>query len=188
MNNPITIFTGCMFSGKTSEAINLAESISNDILWFKVCDESDIFTHKLKDGSTKRRESITINNYTDCVNFFLNEKLADVIVIDEVSLADGLWIFDAIQEAQSMGYKVIVTCLNHYWQGHAPRILEALKLLDNQIKETNLAYCDCGKKARYTAKISGNFNEEIEVGGSDKYAPKCRKCFLAIRKIQKGKK
>lgn len=174
MNNPIELHTGCVFSGKTKNAIISAEKDkSKTVMYFKVKDESDVYTHKLNDGSKLKRTSVTIKNSTDCANYFLTGNLSDVIMIDDAHFSEETWLYDAVKEAQSMGYRVIITCLDRYWHGKAPFILNLLNTLPSHEIRANNARCDCGAKAEYTARISG------------KDFPKCKKCFREHRKLQK---
>jgi thymidine kinase len=41
-----------------------------------------------------------------------------------------------------------------------------------------LAVCECGEDAIFSSKISGKGCELKDIGGSDKYAPKCRACYI----------
>lgn len=182
----INVISGCMFAGKTTEAIKLTDSIGSCLYFKPAIDKrysaDDIVTH-----DRIKRPAVILRNMADCDNYFLNSKLAHCILIDELQFFDS-FIVQAIREAAKMGYQVYVTSLNYWADGKPCERLTELKSFTG-IHEIRLkAKCSCGEPAEFTAKMVGSLDQIIEVGGSKIYQPKCKKCFREIRRKQKGLK
>jgi len=181
MANQINVFTGCMGSGKTErliyEIINQRQRSKTFLALKPAIDNTDI-TSRNKELPTIG--SLSFKNYEDLRKIFLNEKVVDCLFFDETSLlVDSSFLVDALIEARSLGYKIWLTSLNHWWTGETPDILKRLKKypdIINIFKIPSKVRCVvCGHKATFTFKKGGG-DDLIEVGHYQ-YEPRCRKHF-----------
>jgi len=193
----LSIFTGCMFSGKTTALINeitqfvdLYETppllINNSI---DIRDTENIFSsHSLKYKglpkgvdviSASELKNINVNNYT-------------LIGIDEAQFFGDL--YETVLQWLKLGKHIYLAGLNSDFRMKPfGQVNKLIHLADKFIFLTATCYycmkefTDKGKvltpeslktmNASFTKKISGGSNLQIEVGTSDLYLPVCRKHF-----------
>ena len=194
MNNiPIEIISGCMCSGKSSLLALRAIQAQQKGLVFEAFKPSKDTRYKSKNILSRNGKIIpatVIKNYQDCRNYFLNSKVCDVLLFDEVSLIDERWLYDAIKDAQNMGYQIHVTSLNFLWRGNKPPMLNMLRNLYHTETPCYDAKSGISGKegAIRTAKIKGDFDKDIEIEGEAEYMPVTLREFKEIRRKQKGLK
>lgn len=98
----------------------------------------------------------------------------DVIGIDEIQFfPDNV---ECVQKLANSGKIIICAGLDgNYMAKPFGRIAEIMAIAEDIIKLKALCM-KCPSEASFTAKIAGN-NEEMEIGGSDKYIAVCRECM-----------
>lgn len=182
MINP-TLITGPMFAGKTTAAINFMEDQFSNNLFFKPSIDNRYGTSHITTHDGVRRDCKLISNLTDCDSYFLKNKVADSILIDEVQFL-GDFIIPVIKEASNL-YKVYITGLNFWANGSPPDIIKELLKWDNLHHIELYSRCDeCNKEARYTFKKKES-PSLVEIGSSDIYCTKCLYHFRKARREQK---
>jgi thymidine kinase len=99
-----------------------------------------------------------------------------VVGIDEGQLFD-MEIIEAANELARSGKRVIVAGLDQDYMGRPFEPMPQLLSVAEFITKTHAICVKCGNTANYSQRTSES-TERVEVGASDKYEARCRKCFV----------
>ena len=190
MDGELDIILGCMFSGKSTELIrriNRYKSIGKRVLVINYQNDNrysydSIATHDntlLKCVRTLDLFSLinTIPGREEITNNW------DVIAIDEGQFFPDLFIF-CKECVDQMKKHVIVTALDgDYRRSKFGQVLDIIPICNSVFKLHALCkLCKDGTSACFTKRIDkgidGNAPPQIDIGGSEKFVPVCRKHFL----------
>ena len=177
----IHLISGCMFSGKTSELINVAKMqciLNKNVLIINF------------DGDTRYSENTKIMTHDnisfDCLPcgkdllFFIKDhkqyKNADVVCINEGQFFYKL--VDFCLDACNEGKDIYVCGLDgDYLKRPFGEILNLIPHCETVTKKRALCMgCKDGTLASFTKKII-NSDNLVEIGSTDMYMPVCRKCY-----------
>lgn len=121
------------------------------------------------------------SNYErDLIDFNLDNGHIDVIVIDEINLFEKS-IVGLIKQLADKDYRIIGSGLDLNFRGEPFNPVPELLALADHI-EKRQAVCEvCGSPASRTQRLINGEpapydSPTIEVGGSEKYEPRCRRC------------
>lgn len=168
----ITLVTGPMFSGKSSELVRRINRCKHPgtrcALIRPLCDTRPFLTH---DGH--------MAGVTFCVNIGdIMEKPeikdAAVVFIDEGQFFPDL--LQGVLDLVTRGSDVVVTALNgDSRQCPFPQIAD----LGSHCNEILLllAVCRCGENAPYSIRLDQSIVATVDIGGSEKYDAVCRGCL-----------
>lgn len=183
----VEVITGCMFSGKTKELIDRVEQAKisqQNVVAIKPdidtrYDNKNIVAHEQSkiNAIPISRELKNVRSTVNEIKSNKNTKYPsniDVIAIDEGNLFSNN-LYDFVQTLSEHGYRIIISGLDTNYKGEPfepmPKILSIADLVTKKY-----AVCEkCQNTATRTQKLEQN-NEEIEVGGEQKYEPRCKKC------------
>jgi len=178
MKNEFVIFTGPMFGGKTTRLLSAIERYR--------LKQKKVFTFKpLRDTRydpegqsivTHRGYEINSLPIVAAEEIYLHLKkrqaTSGVIALDEAFMIEGS--SDVLIDLYKTGFTVLISSLQ--LSSDLKPFEEITKMLPWATRvEVCPAVCTiCGADAYYTYKKDGNFTGEIEVGGKEKYEPRCR--------------
>lgn len=189
----IEAITGCMFSGKTEELIhraNRAQLANDDLLAFKPdiddrYEENEIVTH-----TNMSVEATPVKtDETGCgeIQKIVEEsENVDVVVIDEINFFSES-IINLVEDLAQEDYRIILSGLDQTFRGEPFNPVPQLLSIADHI-EKRQAVCEiCGEPATKTQRL---IDEEpapydsptIDVGGEEKYEPRCRQCHDVPKK------
>lgn len=190
INPRFEIFTGPMFGGKTTRLLSSLERYAyqnKNILLFKPAidtrySKDSVVTHsglKWKCSKENFSKIIKINSSLELYNYFKKyseQYEVDVVALDEAFMIEN--VSDVLIEIYKSGKTVLVSSLQLSSSGEPYQ--EMNKLLP---WATNIQICPavcsvCGEDAFFTQKISGKEHNQIEVGGSELYQPRCFAHFI----------
>jgi len=172
----IEVICGSMFSGKTQELIrrlNLATiarqkvKVFNSALDVRYSRDHIVShdKHKIPSKAVPRARDILKHVGADI----------SVVGIDEVQFFDPE-VIAVCEELARSGKRVIVAGLDQDYKGQ-PFDITAKLLAVSEFVTKNLAICvSCGNPANKSQRLSTS-RKRIEVGASDKYEARCRRCF-----------
>ena len=176
----LTVITGPMFSGKTTELIrriHCAEIARQRTLVLKPSIDTrsglEVVSH------SGLRWAATIAEVSSPVSI---PREVDVLGIDEAQFLQETWL-DALDRLACDGKEVICACLNQDFRGKPFGIADRLlALADNVIHLKAVCVC-CGAKdaATKSFRMTGGAGT-IEIGGAEKYQALCRRCWVAARR------
>lgn len=181
----IKTIIGCMFSGKTTELLREAstyEAIGKNIMYVSpILDtrSNDLQTHDRARSAT----CIKLVNLTEIFKMDLTS--IDVICIDEAQFFDGIDDFICLAEERISDKILLFACLS----GDADRkpwaCVAPLIALSDEIRHL-AAYCsvcrDGATRAAFSKRLlavdAPQGENQVDIGGADKYRAVCRKHFL----------
>ena len=99
-----------------------------------------------------------------------------VVGIDEGQFFD-MAIVDAVNELAARGKRVIVAGLDQDYTGRPFEPMPQLLSVAEFITKTHAICVKCGSTANYSQRTVES-EERVQVGASDKYEARCRKCFV----------
>jgi len=165
---------GCVSSGKTTELIRQLERqqiAGKRCILIRWIGDTREFKHRIPDGCVvKIIDSLGIENVSEMESY-------DVVGIDEGQfLGSGLTEF--CEAISLMGKYVVVAALDMYWNGKQFENTSML-ICRAEFPVKFLAVCTlCGSEHAMFSKRLNSSTELVDIGGADKYAPRCRQCFM----------
>lgn len=191
----LTIITGPMYSGKSSELIRKANRYSN--IGYKILAINHSIDKRYDDSGKicshdklTYDDSISIDNLNKLIEVdeLINKvEKSDVIIIDEFQFFSET-VNMIIYLVEKLKKSVIVSGLDGDHQRKPfGDILKLIPLADNVIRLNSLCcICKDGTRGLFTKKITinnedvsnGSIEDIIDVGSQDKYITVCRKCYL----------
>lgn len=170
----IEVIAGCMFSGKTEELIRRlrrAKIAKQNVKIFKPKIDNRYSENNIVSHSEQALPSILIENINEIFNHSAD---AQVIGIDEAQFFNKE-IVDICNKLAEQGKRVIVAGLDQDYRGIPFEPMPQLLAIAEYITKT-LAICVvCGNPADKTQRTSGT-SDLVQVGASDSYEARCRKC------------
>lgn len=171
----LTVITGPMFSGKTTELIrriHCAEIAGQITLVLKPGIDTrsglEVVSH-----SGLRRPARNV----EVASPFAIPQEVDVVGFDEAQFLGDAWV-EVIDALASSGKEVVCACLNQDSRGKPFGIARELLALADNIVHLKSVCKDCGAKDAATKTFrTASSEERIDIGGSDKYIPLCRPCW-----------
>lgn len=174
----IDIIMGCMFSGKSTELIRLANR-------YKVLDKKVLIVNHSMDNRYSENAVATHSNQTlDCMavsqlNFKDTDSYreCDVLIIEEAQFFEGLYKF-VLSACEKDNKDVIVVGLDG--DSNRKEFGEILKLIPvcNSVKKLHglCIKCKDGTKACFTKRLVADSSQVLI--GSNEFIPVCRKHYL----------
>lgn len=186
------MFTGCMFSGKTSKLLVELDRCK----WQKrryVAFKPDIDTRysetKITSHTGASVDAVLVKD-----GYALLEHLADVqetpqvIAVDEAFMLKG--VADTLIFLFRNGFDVVVSSLQ--FSSTLKPFVEIQKILPwaTHIEKCSAVCSLCGKDASYTYKKNIDEDLEIQIGGKELYEPRCAIChpFFKIEELVEEEK
>lgn len=187
----IEIITGCMFSGKTQELIHRskrAEISGKTVVAFKPKIDDRYNKQKISSHNGFTVEAKIIDNEKEIKEQIVSylelqreeNSSVDVVLIDEVNLFESE-IVSIVNLLANKDFRVILSGLDQTFQGEPFNPVPDLLAVADHI-EKRKAVCECcGNPATRTQRLidgePAKYDDPIvEVGGSEKYQPRCRQC------------
>jgi thymidine kinase len=173
----IEVIVGSMFSGKSEELIRRVRRAQ--IARQKV----QVFKPKIDDRYSKEE----IASHSGLTHFSrpvmtaaeLLEQIepeTQVVGIDEGQFFD-MGLIEAVNKLADSGKRVIVAGLDQDYTGKPFEPMPQLLSVAEFITKTHAICVKCGSTANYSQRTVES-EERVEVGASDKYEARCRKCFV----------
>ena len=189
-NNPrFEIFTGPMFGGKTTRLLSALERYTyqnKNVLLFKPMvdvrySKDSIVTHsglkwKCSDNFNKLirvSSSLELHKYFKAYN---DQYSVDVVALDEAFMIEN--VSDVLIEIYKMGKTVLVSSLQLSSNGEPYEEMNKMLPWATSIQICPAVCSLCGEDAYFTSKLSNENHNQIEVGGSELYQPRCFAHFI----------
>lgn len=173
----IEVIVGSMFSGKSEELIrrlNRARIARQKVQVFKPKIDARYSVEEIASHSGQTHGSMPVSSTAELLD--LVEPDTQVIGIDEGQFFDAVLV-DAVNELARSGRRVIVAGLDQDYTGKPFEPMPQLLAVAEFITKTHAICVKCGSTANYSQRTVQS-NERVEVGASDKYEARCRKCFV----------
>jgi len=170
----IEVIAGSMFSGKSEELIRRltrARIARQKVQVFKPGIDIRFSDEEIASHSGQKHLSVPVATTAEMMAQVEDD--TQVIGIDEAQFFD-LEIIDAVNLLAENGKRVIVAGLDQDYTGKPmPQLLSIAEF----ITKTHAICVKCGATANYSQRTVES-EALVEVGASDKYEARCRKCFV----------
>ena len=179
LNNPeFIVYCGPMFSSKTSSLLATLEKYKyqhKKIIVFKpnIDDRysvSEVVTH----GGWKV-PAVCVKSGSEILEYLMShDEEPQVVAVDEAFMIPGS--ADALTWLYTYGFTVVVSSLEMSSAGKPFTEIEKMLPWATQVNKCSAVCTVCGRDAHFTHKKQTG-GEEIEVGGSELYEPRCAQHF-----------
>lgn len=181
MKGKLTLITGCMFSGKTTKVITLAQAALTEGKKIEIY-YPEIDTRYTKNYITSHdalqlpSKALAID--VDAIDAENNE----LIFIDEIHFFKPT-ILQAIQKLIDAGHDVIVSGLDKNFRGEGFGIVPDLMSMADEVVVLEARCLVCQKPATYSQRIvddhfASKDDKTIVVGGEEMYEARCSEHFI----------
>jgi thymidine kinase len=173
----ITVITGPMFSGKTTELIRrirCAEIARQRTLVLKPTTDTRSGLEVVSHSGLRWAASLA-----EVASPGRLPRDLDVLGVDEAQFLGEAWVH-AIDAMANAGKEVVLACLNQDFKGEPFGIADRLLAMADNVIHLKAVCLACGAKdaATKTFRISGG-EGQVEIGGAEKYQALCRRCWVA---------
>ena len=173
----IEVIVGSMFSGKSEELIrrlNRARIARQKVQVFKPAIDVRYTAEEIASHSGLKHLSRPVTTTAEMMEHV--EADTQVIGIDEGQFFD-MELIDAVNELARCGKRVIVAGLDQDYTGKPFEPMPQLLSVAEFITKTHAICVKCGGTANYSQRTVES-EARVEVGASDKYEARCRRCFV----------
>src|SRR3954447_7507820 len=173
----IEVIVGSMFSGKSEELIRRlrrAKIARQKVQVFKPAIDSRFSENHIVSHSEMRHESSVVKTAGEIKA--LVDPSTEVVGIDEGQFFDAALV-EVVNELAGRGLRVIIAGLDQDYTGKPFEPMPQLLAVAEFITKTHAICVKCGSTANYSQRTVES-EERVEVGASDKYEARCRKCFV----------
>lgn len=173
----IEVIVGSMFSGKSEELIRRlrrAQIARQKVQVFKPKIDDRYSIEQIASHSGMTHISKPVMTAAELMAQI--EPDTQVVGIDEGQFFD-MEIVEAANELARKGKRVIVAGLDQDYMGRPFEPMPQLLCIAEFITKTHAICVKCGNTANYSQRTSDS-TARVEVGASDKYEARCRKCFV----------
>jgi len=173
----IEVIVGSMFSGKSEELIrrlNRARIARQKVQVFKPAIDVRYTAEEIASHSGLKHLSRPVSTTAEMMQHVEDD--TQVIGIDEGQFFD-MEIVDAVNRMARAGKRVIVAGLDQDYTGKPFEPMPQLLSVAEFITKTHAICVKCGSTANYSQRTVES-EARVEVGASDKYEARCRKCFV----------
>ena len=173
----IEVIVGSMFSGKSEELIrrlNRARIARQKVQVFKPKIDARYSVEEIASHSGHKHDSKPVTSTEEMIAHI--EPETEVVGIDEGQFFD-MGLIDAVNELARQGKRVIVAGLDQDYTGKPFEPMPQLLSVAEFITKTHAICVKCGATANYSQRTVDS-EARVEVGASDKYEARCRKCFV----------
>lgn len=182
-NPTLAVFVGPMFSSKTTKLLLALERFKYQhrrIMVFKPSIDDRYHESEVVSHGGWHHTAVTVKEGKD-----IFEKLSEaehapqVVAVDEAFMIPG--VADALIYLYQLGIDIVVSTLDLSATGKPFSEVEKLMAWATHIEKCSAVCTECGRDAYYTHKKQTS-GDEIEVGGSELYEPRCFRHHIAIDK------
>jgi thymidine kinase len=173
----VEVIVGSMFSGKSEELIrrlNRARIARQKVQVFKPTIDARYSIEEIASHSGQTHLSRPVTTSEELRRQI--EPETQVVGIDEGQFFDA-GLIAVVNELADSGKRVIVAGLDQDYTGKPFEPMPQLLSIAEFITKTHAICVKCGSTANYSQRTVES-EARVEVGASDKYEARCRKCFV----------
>jgi thymidine kinase len=173
----VEVIVGSMFSGKSEELIRRvrrAQIARQNVQVFKPKIDDRFSKEEIASHSGMTHLSKPVTSAAEMLEQILPD--TQVVGIDEGQFFD-MGLIDAVNRLANSGKRVIVAGLDQDYTGRPFEPMPQLLSVAEFITKTHAICVKCGNTANYSQRTVES-EKRVEVGASDKYEARCRKCFI----------
>ena len=179
----LTVYLGCMYSGKTSELIRECRrcmTINKKILAINYAADNRYFSDNyIASHNLEKIECLKVNKLSEVSNTAINN--CDYIFIDEGQFFPDLREY-VLKWCEEYNKNIIVIGLSgDFLRNPFGQILDLIPVADRVLKLNALCnMCNDGTEALFTHRLSDE-SQQVVIGNNN-YVPVCRKHYINLTK------
>lgn len=173
----IEVIAGSMFSGKSEELIRRltrARIARQKVQVFKPGIDARYSVEEIASHSGQKHLSVPVSSTAEMMRQIEDD--TQVVGIDEAQFFD-MDLIEAVNQLAEVGKRVIIAGLDQDYTGKPFEPMPQLLSVAEFITKTHAICVKCGGTANYSQRTVES-EALVEVGASDKYEARCRKCFI----------
>ncbi|CAI2380828.1 unnamed protein product [Moneuplotes crassus] len=181
-NSKISLITGPMFAGKTTELLSrISTHKANGLkcLLIKYNKDERYGSDVVQTHDKVKMDAISCNELAEVS---LNAEYYDVIGVDEGQFFEDIAEFS--EKMANKGKEVIIAALSGTFERKNFAKIPDLLPIAEEIVKLSADCSECPNPASFTLRKSQS-KETVLIGGSEVYKPVCRTCYLKNLKSQK---
>lgn len=178
----VTAILGNMYSGKSTRLLHYvtrAQIAKKQFRLFKPKIDNRYSLTEVVSHDGARVEAEVIDSYKALYD--LDPLSLDILLIDEVQFFDPE-IWRVINEWAAGGIDVYVAGLSTDFMGQPFEASARVAMIADSIESLSAVCTKCGEDAVWTQMVVDGVEvtdgERVQVGGSEMYEPRCRRCFV----------
>jgi len=177
MNPQFIIFTGPMFGGKTTRLLSALDRYvyqKRDVVAFKPDVDKRYGAESINTHTGGKIDALRISSGEEILNAVKQKRETgpvDIIAVDEAFMIPGSG--KALTQLFLEGCTILISTLQLCSDGTSYSEIREIMPWATKIEICPAVCTRCGADAYYTFKKGGNNHQQIEVGGSDLYEPRC---------------
>jgi thymidine kinase len=172
-----------MFSSKTTKlllSLERAKYQGKRIMAFKPAIDARYSHSEIVSHSGWRYPSILVKEGADILGALADaEQTPEVVAVDEAFMIPG--VAEVLIYLYQLGIDIVVSTLDLNYLAKPFHEIEKLMAWATHVEKCSAVCTECGRDAYYTHKKQTE-GDEIEVGGSELYEPRCFRHHLAVDK------
>ena len=182
------IFTGPMFGGKTTRLLSALDRYihqKRNVLAFKPAIDERYRRNSINTHTGGKIDATRVSSGNEIIQIVTDRVDAegiDIIAVDEAFMIPGSGL--ALIELYQNGFTILVSTLQLCSDGTSYDEIQKIMPWATKIEICPAVCTTCGADAYYTLKKGGNSHQQIEVGGSDLYEPRCLRHFLNLENYE----
>lgn len=181
-NPTFTVYCGPMFSSKTTRLLSDIERFKlqhKTVLAFKPTIDTRYSTSEIVSHSGWKQPAVTIKEGADILEVLSEADISpDVVALDEAFMVPGC--ADVLVWLYRTGVSIVVSTLDIGYAGKPFKEVESILPWATNVVKCSAVCAECGSDAFYTHKKQVAGDDEIQVGGSETYEPRCFEHHMAI--------
>lgn len=190
MKNPdLILFVGPMFGGKTTRLLAYLDRYYHqrkNIVAFKPKLDERYSASSINTHMGGKMEAIRVSSGTEIeARLSSLANYPDVVAVDEAFMIPGSG--KSLINLYKSGITVLASTLQLASTGNSYEEVEALMPWATKIEICPAVCTTCGEDAFFTTKTGGHPEDEIEVGGSELYEPRCWNHFTNLTQFNISK-
>ena len=180
-NPEFIVFTGPMFSSKTSSLLSALERYKyqhKKTVVFKPKIDDRYSTEEIVTHGGWKYPAVCVKTGADVLEYLTNlSENPQVVAVDEAFMIPG--IAESLIWLYKCGFTVVVSSLEMSATGKPFSEIEKILVWATKVEKCTAVCTICGRDAHYTYKKQTG-GDEIEIGGSELYEPRCASHHVAI--------
>jgi thymidine kinase len=182
MTNPeFIVYTGPMFGSKTSRLLSTLEKYKyqkKKIVVFKPRIDDRYSTNEVVTHGGWKTPAICVKSGADVLEYLMKlDEEPQIVAVDEAFMIPD--IAEALIWLYRNGFTIVVSSLEMSAAGKPFQEIEKMLVWATHVEKCTAVCTVCSRDAHYTHKKQTG-GEEIEIGGSELYEPRCAKHFPEV--------
>jgi len=178
----ITLITGCMFSGKTTELLRRIDGVESGLaLLFKHVIDTRYAIDAVVSHGGKSCAAIVVDGSAALLHRIPND--VSLVGVDEAHFLDN-GVVAVVSELRRKGVDVVLTSLNCDSWGESFAVVDRLTQIADARIVLTASCAACGEASNRTQRttpiIDGNM-----IGGAESYEPRCVRCWRPPETLHK---